>query len=314
MQPLERLINLVALLLETRRPLTFEEIREKLGAYDQDDLDSAKRMFERDKDLLRDNGIPIELSTTDVWDAEQGYHIPKDRYYLPEIAFTGDELSALFVAALSPGEDTSAEQGVRKLLYGAEGGVVLGRSIAPIAAPDAAGGRLLAVADAVLRRRRIRFVYRTSRGAASERDVDPWGILFRGGHWYVVGLDHDRKEVRAFRLSRFGSDVGEVGGASEPPKGFRAADHVRGGPWGPGAPVDRADVAFSPDVAWWAVPSVPGADTGKPRSDGWIQATIPYADADGLVGWVLRLGPDAEIVGPEPLRARIVERLEAVDG
>src|SRR3990172_5213050 len=153
MQPLERLINLVALLLETRRPLTFDQIREKLPAYGHEDPASAKRMFERDKDLLRDNGIPVEVVSTDPWEVESGYIIPKDRYYVPEIAFTGEELSALFVAALSPRAGTPAEQGVRKLLYGAEGGRLVGRSIAPVAAPDAAGGRLTAVAEALLRRR-----------------------------------------------------------------------------------------------------------------------------------------------------------------
>jgi proteasome accessory factor B len=314
MQPLERLINLVALLLETRRPLSFDQIRERLPAYDHEDPASAKRMFERDKDLLRDNGIPVEVVPTDPWEVESGYIIPKDRYYVPQIAFTDEELSALFVAALSPGEDTTAEQGVRKLLYGAEGGILVGRSIAPVAAPDAAGGRLTAVADAVLKRRRIRFRYRTSRGSVSDRDIDPWGLVWRAGHWYVVGLDHDRTEVRAFRLSRLASDVEEVGQGSEPPKGFRASDHIQAGPWGQGEPADRARIAFSPEVAWWALAGVPGAETKPARADGWIEATVPYAEPEGLVSWALRFGPDAELLGPEPLREEAVRRLEELVG
>ena len=46
MHPLERLINLVALLLDTRRPLSFDEIRSRLPAYQQTDQSSAKRMFD----------------------------------------------------------------------------------------------------------------------------------------------------------------------------------------------------------------------------------------------------------------------------
>jgi predicted DNA-binding transcriptional regulator YafY len=53
MDPLERLLNLVGLLLETPTPLTFEQIRDTLDAYRADNVDSAKRMFERDKDQLR---------------------------------------------------------------------------------------------------------------------------------------------------------------------------------------------------------------------------------------------------------------------
>lgn len=102
-EPLERLLNLVGLLLETKQPLTFEQIRATLEAYAKGNLDSAKRMFERDKDLLRDFGVPLELVDIDVWGGEQGYLIPKDKYYLPEIAFTPEELGALLVAAQSGG-------------------------------------------------------------------------------------------------------------------------------------------------------------------------------------------------------------------
>ena len=59
MEPLERLLNLVGLLLETPTPLSFEQIREILEPYRQQNVDSAKRMFERDKDQLREFGVPL---------------------------------------------------------------------------------------------------------------------------------------------------------------------------------------------------------------------------------------------------------------
>src|SRR2546423_15358759 len=118
MEPLERLLNLVGLLLEAARPLTFDDIRETLpDAYGHGDPESAKRMFERDKDILRDYGIPLRLEATDPWEAEQGYVIRKDEYYLPEIAFSPEEMAALFVAAQTGGQDEPAEHAVRKLLY-----------------------------------------------------------------------------------------------------------------------------------------------------------------------------------------------------
>src|SRR5881392_137796 len=162
MEPLERLLNLVVLLLETEHPMTFEEIRRTLPAYSGDNLDSAKRKFERDKDILREYGVPLEMAATDVWDVEQGYTIPKDRYYLPEIAFTPEEVTALFVAAQSASE-TAAAQGVRKLLYGADGGVLAGVGSGPlVAGSDTRGARVIAAADAAGARRRLRFGYRTS--------------------------------------------------------------------------------------------------------------------------------------------------------
>ena len=101
MEPLERLLNLVGLLLETPTPLTFDQIRETLDAYQGDNLDSIKRKFERDKDMLRAYGVPLEMTGTDAWDVEQGYIIRKDRYYLPDIAFTPEEITALYLAAQS---------------------------------------------------------------------------------------------------------------------------------------------------------------------------------------------------------------------
>ena len=85
MHKVERLVNLIALLLNTRRPLTVEEVRNTVPGYQQEDYSSFKRMFERDKEELRSLGIPIERRFTDVWEIEEGYLISKDRYYLPEL-------------------------------------------------------------------------------------------------------------------------------------------------------------------------------------------------------------------------------------
>lgn len=311
-EPLERLLNLVALLLEARTPMTFEQIRETLpDAYGQGDRDSAKRMFERDKDTLRDYGVPLELVATDIWDVEQGYTIPKESYYLPEIAFTPQELAALFVAAQTGGGTDPAEQGVRKLLYGADGGVLAGLA-GGRTATGTPGTLLLAAADAAQRRRRVRFGYRTSKGAATEREVDTYAMLCRRGHWYLVGRDTERDAVRAFRLSRLTSEVRDAGEGSDPPDTFRAADHVMAGPWGVGEPSATATVAFAPDVVWWATAGLPGAAAGEPREDGWTEVTLPLGDVAELGGWVLQFGPDATVVAPDELRDEILARLEAI--
>jgi proteasome accessory factor B len=311
-EPLERLLNLVALLLEARTPMTFEQIRETLpDAYGQQDKDSAKRMFERDKDTLRDYGVPLELVATDIWEVEQGYTIPKESYYLPEIAFTPEELAALFVAAQTGGGTDPAEQAVRKLLYGADGGVLAGVAGGPLAT-ETPGTLLLAAADAAQRRRRVRFGYRTSKGALTDRTVDVYAMLCRGGHWYLVGLDVERDAVRAFRLSRLTSDIQDAGDGSEPPETFRAADHVLAGPWGVGAPSATAVVAFAPEVVWWATAGLAGAAASEPGSDEWTEVTVPLGDVADLAGWVLQFGPQARAVEPGELRDEVLARLEAI--
>ncbi len=310
--PLERLLNLVGLLLETKQPLTFEEIRAILEPYGQEKVDTAKRMFERDKDVLRAFGVPLELVDIDPWATEQGYVIPKDKYYLPEIAFTPQELGALLVAAQSGGENSTAEAAARKLLYGADGGVLAGLIGGPLATgSDARSALVLAVAKAVGDTRLVRFAYRTSQGSESRRDVDAFAMVFRGGHWYLVGHDRGRDDVRAFRLSRISGELEDLGKGASPPQGFRAADHIQGGPWAAAAE-ERARIAFAPDVAWWAAGSLAGAVPAGERSDDWVEVDVPMADEGSLAALLLQFGPDAEAVSPGSLRAEIERRLEAV--
>ena len=314
MEPLERLLNLVGLLLETPTPLTFEQIREILEPYGQQNVDSAKRMFERDKDHLREYGVPLKLVDTDPWGTEQGYVIPKDEYYLPEVAFTPEELGALLVAAQSAGETTPAEHAARKLLYGADGGVLAGLAGGPLASgSDARSTLVLAATEAAQRRRRISFGYRTSEGRAGERTVDAYAMVFRGGHWYLVGHDAERDGVRAFRLSRFTSEIVDEGEGREPPDGFHASDHVEAGPWNAEAQ-EKAIIAFSPDVAWWAIGSFAGAYEDGADDDGWVRIAVPIAEQSTVASLILQFGPDAVVREPASLRDEVIRRLEASGG
>lgn len=312
MEPLERLLNLVGLLLETDHPLTFEQIRETLDAYSGENVESAKRKFERDKDVLREYGVPLVMADTDVWGVEQGYEIPRDAYYLPDIDFTPEEITALYLAAQTGTEETGAEQGVRKLLYGTDGGVLLGLAGGPlVTGSDTRGDRVVAAADAADARRRVRFGYRTAQGAVSTREVDAYAVVFRGGHWYLVGHDHERDELRAFRLSRCTSEPQDVGEGSAPPPGFRATDHVAAGPWVPTGD-DRVSVAFASAAAVRAHGAFAGATQERILDDGRVVLSMPAADEGALAALILEYGPDAEVLEPSTLRDEVIRRLEAI--
>lgn len=312
MHPLERLLNLVALLLETPRPLTFDEIRGVLPAYRQGDKASAKRQFERDKDTLRAVGIPVEVAPTDVWEVEEGYRIPRERYQLPDLSFTPEEAAALFVAAHAQGAGEAA-QAFRKLALGVDTGVLADLAErGPAMALDASEPHLADAADAVARRRRVRFRYQPLTGRAGQREAHAWGLVFRRGAWYLVGLDVGRGEPRSFRLTRMRSALTDAGPGDPPPPGFRGSDHVRAGPWGLGEPHTTARLAFSPKVAWWALAELPGARTLRTRRDGWVEAEVPAARDEAFVSWVLSFGPDARVLSPRALRDAVVRRLEAV--
>ena len=231
-----------------------------MPAYGHGDEASAKRMFERDKDTLREAGIPVELEATDAWDVEKGYRIPHEAYYLPAIAFTQDELWALFVAAHTPGSDGEAEMAFQKLSSGADTDVLpILAAGEPTPGVDVSGPHLATVADALARRRALRFRYRPLHGRAGQRTVDPFALVFRSGSWYVVGNDRERKDVRSFRLSRVQSEMRDAGAGCRRPDGFDAASHLESGPWGIGKPAETARVGFTPRIAWLVVAQTPGA-------------------------------------------------------
>jgi len=123
MRRIERLVNLIAALLETRRPLTADEIRNEVAGYGGTSLEAFRRSFERDKETLREMGVPLEIVPTDAFSEQaDGYIIPKDRYYLPELDLELDELAALKLASeaiLGRGEK-EAEAGMLKLTLAEE--------------------------------------------------------------------------------------------------------------------------------------------------------------------------------------------------
>lgn len=95
----ERLVNLVIALLSTRGYMTAEKIRSSVAGYsDSPTVEAFSRMFERDKNELRDLGIPLEVGKVSALDPSEGYRINRDAYALPPVELTPDEAAAVAVA------------------------------------------------------------------------------------------------------------------------------------------------------------------------------------------------------------------------
>jgi proteasome accessory factor B len=176
-------------------------------------------MFERDKNELRDLGIPLEVGRVSAWDPTEGYRINRDAYALPPVELTPDEAAAVAVAAQlweSP-ELITATQGALLKLRAA--GVDVDPD-APVEIASSAGvpglrgsedvlGILLSAIDSG---QAVRFEHRPSRAEPfSTRTVEPWGVVTEKGRWYLVGHDRDRDDIRVFRLSRIGAGVTPIG-------------------------------------------------------------------------------------------------------
>jgi proteasome accessory factor B len=168
------------------------------------------RMFERDKDELRDLGIPLATQlVAAAYDDEVGYRIDRREYALPEIAFEPDEVAALALAGRAWNQASLASSAAAALTKLASAGVELDeRSVVGIEPRvRTAEAAFASVHAAVKARREISFVYRKANGTVDTRRLQPWGMTQWRGRWYVTGMDVDRQAERVFRLGRIEGKV-----------------------------------------------------------------------------------------------------------
>ena len=316
MRRIERLINLIAALLETPRPMTAEDIRNEIHGYDEQPTHEAfRRAFERDKESLRAMGIPIEMKpvTPDPFSEHvEGYYIPKESYYLPELDLEPDEVTALRLAAEAVmGGDEAAASGLMKL--SAEGPMPGWSGPRVMWGADRATEQALLapIYNALLGRTPLKFNYSPLKGELGERTVEPYGLVYRRGNWYLVARDTAKDALRSFRLSRVDGATEPQEGTYEIPADFDAAAYLEGESFeiGDEAP-SNAVVRFPAALTWWAEQNMAGAPITT-RDDGSSEVEVPVSNADALVSWVLNAGPGVEVLSPPEMRAAVVHRLEA---
>jgi proteasome accessory factor B len=298
----ERVLNLLALLLDTRRPLSREEIVREVTGYPAE-VSANRRAFERDKEMLRGMGVPITVEPLAGEATEFGYRVKAEEYYLPDLDLTGEETAALRVAvnAISLGS-ASAEGALMKL------GGLPGVADAPIASLPLLPS-LATLFDAFRRRATVSFEYRGER-----RTVEPWGLTSKRGHWYVVGFDRARAAVRAFRADRVEGDV-EVGAdaAFDAPDDFRPDDHVEDRAWMFGD-TEPTTVEVLVDAGYLdGAIAVLGADaTVERRTDGSAVVSVPVVDRAAFRAVVLDFLDHAEVLGPADVRDSVIAYLEKI--
>ena len=341
---IERLLNLTMCLMATPRYLSVSEIGNlvegygRAGSAGSDEREAAfRRMFERDKDELRELGVPLETGSSSGWDDEVGYRISRRDYALPDLHLTQDEASALGLAARlwsSASLAAASASGLRKLQ-------AAGVAIRPPPAGleprvDATEPALEPALAAVRDGRAVRFDYRRPADTeAAPREVEPWGVVSWRGRWYLVGHDRLRAAPRVFRLSRVAGRLEPVGPAGvvvvPPGVDLRAAVEAAN-PVGPqqsavvrlrtgaahglrrelsrtGAQVASAQVA-SAQVASTQVASAQVASTADPGS-GWERWSVPFHDVERLADRIVAVGPDAAVDTPAELAEAVRRRLEA---
>lgn len=318
LDPAERLLNLVIALVNTQGRMTREQIRTSVAGYESGNAEAFERMFERDKDLLRDLGVPIVTVDASGHPDDVGYRVDNDAYALGPIDLTPAEYAVLGLAA-DFWQDRSLQLETTRALtklraLGGSLGARIDAEAASILAPRVrqAGDAHGPIFDALIARRAVKFDYRAaSTGLTETRTVEPWRIAARSGGWYLVGYDRDRESVRAFRLSRIAGKVRALGapGTVEIP-----ADVDVDSVLGLGADQPReALLALKPERAGAirARATGPRTSAASVRDDGREIVSVPFTNLVRFAGEVAGYGDAIVVVGPHDLREAVLTKLRA---
>ncbi|MET7763637.1 WYL domain-containing protein [Streptomyces sp. NPDC005336] len=317
----ERLMNLALCLLGTRRPLTKRELRDSIEAYRESAAagaandDAFNRMFERDKDDLRELGLVIE--TVEGLDGDTGYLARRDSNRLPPITLDAEEAAALGLAAKvwQQARLAGAASGALQKLRAA--GMPVAEDPYDTPAHSALEPRIpvheaafeplmLACRD----RRPVVFDYRKANAARPEqRQVEPWALECWRGNWYLAGWDRERAAERVFRLSRITGRVRLRSGAytAEVPDHVTVRETVE--TWAGETATGTARIRLRSGHGY---PLRARALSTRPvdGDDDWDELEIPYGH--GLDASLVEFGPDVVVLAPDELRADVVDRLRAV--
>ena len=346
----ERILNLIAFLLKSRWPVPWSQIREEVEGYnDPSEPDSAiERRFERDKATLRSLGIPVIYRAADAYGAE-GYSIETGAYFLPHVEFTPEEITILAMAArAAPASGplrTALQSALLKLQFdspipGEVRSTIEERYLFyhPSAEEESSEGpKLEALTGAVLDNKTVVFDYDPSASAQGRpvrrladrtgdsptaegkcrREVDPFGLAFWAGHWYLVGFCRQRGAIRTFRTDRMEPEIKLLNPGPhadfKPPKDFDVEQHVGTPAWRlHGAGQLRVRVKFDATVAWMVREQAQKSDRWRVHADGSATLERAVSDPEAFIRWVLGFGKRAEILAPLEVRLRFVETVRKI--
>jgi predicted DNA-binding transcriptional regulator YafY len=339
-EKLIRQLSLISYLMAERRPVTALEIRRDVEGYSGMNEDAFARRFYADRSELESLRIQLTVDRPADGAAEQeNYSLRPENFHLPAIAFTDKELAALQTAlSLLDGEFAYAEP-LRLALQQ----ITWGRP-SPLRAPEqssvalgitaSAGGhelsaRLAKVETAIFRNKTIVFEYYTmERDELSTRRVDPYHLLFQGGQFYLLGFAHERKAVRVFRLSRIRGKVSYATKAEHDfrrPEDFDPRAYANRADWQLGDDRGVAKVLIGERIAWQverhfgrygeiAASLAEGEEDGASSpAEGEAIFLTEYSSARSLISWVLGLGANARLLGPDELVCELQRRLELLE-
>jgi proteasome accessory factor B len=310
----ERLFSLVLALLATDAGLSKNEILSTVQGYRQrysasGDNSNLERQFERDKDDIRDLGVPLETleSPGQVGNNQNlRYRIPRGDYELPsDITFSPEETTLLNLAAMVWREGSLSGESRRALLKLRSLGVTTDDPVlgyAPrLRVRDAA---FTPLSSALEKNVIVRFGYlKPGEHDARMRTVAPIALIQHEGRWILHAEDQDAGSTRNFLLRRIVTPVTTTN-----------TKHPAFDPSATQRALDELDEIWQSRTADIEVLDGSDAATRLAKRKGTQRAgdctlTLHYSDFDLLADELAGYGPEVLVISPPELRTAVRERL-----
>jgi proteasome accessory factor B len=319
----ERLFSLVLALLATEQGLTKAEILSTVTGYAhryaaQADRANLERQFERDKEELRDLGVPLETIDAPGADGDtklQRYRIPPARYQLPDdIVFTPEEYALLRLAG-QVWREGSLSADARRALTKLRGlGVRIDDTVigfAPsIRTRDAAHEPLQAAID---RGQQVTFPYlKPGMATAEQRRVSPLALVFHEGRWHLHAHDDGVDAPRTFLLRRIVGPVAPTGTPAsrrtDPEVAVRVLDELAR-LWEATTALVRPRLGSEADVV---LRNRAGTEETAGEQGGDAALVVRTTDLDILADELAAFGADVVVLEPPALRDAVLTRWQRV--
>ena len=301
-QKTERLINLTLALLSSKRYLTKSEIFNNVAGY-SGSPETMERMFERDKDELRNLGIRIEVRALDpLFEDDQGYLIDSDTFQIDPNDFSQEEIFLLTMAAnLWHGSALQKDSKAALLKIQSLDGLVATNTVAsPVIEDNEDSKKLLLIFDAVERFITLEFEYK-----GTIRQVKPYGIYTRSGFWYLAVQEND--VVKSFKVVRIGQQIRATSKAQafDKPSEFKLSAFLED----INSPTtSKAEVRIRKNQAL----ALRKRHKVEEVDSEWDKLFIDYIFEEDLIESLLWYGSNLVVISPTSIRDQIINRAKGL--
>ena len=287
---IDRLIGILSILLQEEKT-TPPELSER--------FEVSRRTINRDIEDLCRAGIPIRTEQG----AGGGISI-MDGYRMDRTILTSKDMQ-MILAGLRSLDSVSGSSYYGQLMEKIQAGsseLITGRDSILIDLSswykESLAPKIETIQDAIGLKRSIRFRY-YSPGGDTEREIEPYYLIFKWTSWYVFGYCLLKNDFRLFKLNRMDgiTHVAPFKENREVPMPDLSNEKVF-------PPKDRVKAVFDPSMKWQLVEEY-GVDSFTEMDDGNLLFEHEYADDEGLLAWMLSCRDKVTVIEPARIREKL---------